>query len=37
MSSLRHMTRIIYLQLEDNIVKANVYYTEICLIFGIIE
>jgi hypothetical protein len=37
MSSPRHMTRIIYPRLKDNIVKANVYYTEICLIFGIVE
>ena len=37
MSSLRHMMRILYPQLEDNIVKANMYYTKICLIFGIVE
>jgi hypothetical protein len=29
--------RIIYPRLEDNIVKANEYYTKICLIFGIVD
>jgi hypothetical protein len=29
--------RIIYPRFEDNIVKANVYYIEICLIFGIVD
>jgi hypothetical protein len=37
MSSLKHITQIIYPRLKDNIVKANVYYIEICLIFGIVD